>query len=265
MPEQNLKIALIPHAIIEGRPEENIKAVESRLAEVDADTDLVVLPEMFNAGYTTAPELLRKVAEGNDGPTILAVRRWVEKFGFAVWGGFTARNGENFYNRGFMAMPDGTVEFYDKRHLFRAGGEQMILTPGMALPPVVNFRTWKLCMSICYDIRFPVWNRNVDLRYDALIVPANWAHSRVFAWKHMLIARAVENQAFVAGCNREGTDLWGEYPRGDSFIFNNWGDDIAERRDNGIVYATFDAQRLSRDRQRFSPWQDADDFQLIID
>lgn len=265
MPETNLKIALLPHDIIEGKPEANIEAVGSRLQEIEPDTHLVVLPEMFNSGYTTDPELLRRNAQTNDGPTITAVKQWVADHGFAIWGGFTAREGENFYNRGFMAMPDGSVSFYNKRHLFRAGGEQLILTPGMSLPPIIEYRTWKLCMAICYDIRFPAWNRNLNLRYDALIVPANWPHSRVFAWKHLLIARAVENQAYVAGCNREGSDLWGEYPRGDSFIFNNWGDDIARRADNGIVYAEFDGPRLNRDRNRFPAWQDADDFKLIID
>ncbi len=265
MPDRNLKVALLPHAIITGDVHANLQAVEAMLPQVDTDTDLLVLPEMFNAGYTTDTDLLNSMAESNDGSTIKSVERWVEQYDFAIWGGFIARDGNNIYNRGFMVNPGEETRFYDKRHLFRAGGEQMLFTQGMALPEVVEYRSWRLRMAICYDIRFPVWNRNTDLSYDALIVPANWAHSRVFAWRHMLIARAVENQAYVAGCNREGSDMFGDYPPGDSFIFNHWGDNIGERRDNGLVYATFDAERLKRDRERFSPWRDADDFQLIID
>lgn len=265
MPEQNLRVALLPHEIIRGDVAANLNVVESRIGSIAPDTDLIVLPEMFNSGYTNDTALLHANAETSDGPTMTAVRKWCETSGAAIWGGFTARDGDNYFNRGFMVMPGSEPIFYDKRHLFRAGGEQLILTQGMKEAPIVNYRTWNLKMSICYDIRFPVWNRNVANAYDALIVPANWAHSRVFAWKHMLIARAVENQAYVAGCNCEGSDQFGDYPRGDSFIFNNWGDDVAERTPDGIVYATFDAERLNRDRQRFSPWRDADDFKLIID
>ena len=265
MPTRNLKVALIPHSITLENKDENLKRVSERLSTIDPDTDLVVLPELFNTGYTADRPTLLSLSEDNDGPTIRSVRRWAKHFGFAIWGGFTARDGENLYNRGFMIEPGGEANFYDKRHLFRSGYENQVFMPGMKASPIVRFRSWNLKMAICYDIRFPVWNRIVANEYDALIVPANWAHARVFAWKHMLIARAIENQAYVAGCNREGSDMYGDYPAGDSFIFNNWGDDVAERRNDGVVYSTFDAEKLNIDRRRFAPWRDSDTFKLIID
>ncbi len=265
MPDRNLKVALLPHAIITGDVHANLQAVEAMLPQVDTDTDLLVLPEMFNAGYTTDTDLLNSMAESNDGSTIKSVERWVEQYDFAIWGGFIARDGNNIYNRGFMVNPGEETRFYDKRHLFRAGGEQMLFTQGMALPEVVEYRSWRLRMAICYDIRFPVWNRARANNYDVLIVPANWAHARFFAWKQMLLARAIENQAFVVGCNREGNDIYGEYRRGDSQAFNNWGDDIADRRDDGTMYATLHAEQFNIDRQRFAPWRDADDFKLYLE
>lgn len=263
MPELDLNIALLPHDIVEGNTQANLDRVAARISGIRPDTHLVVLPEMFNTGFTPDPDLLHIYAEPNDGPTVTTAEQWSRRYGFAVWGGFTACEGDRFFNRGFMTSADGSPTlFYDKHHLFRGGGEHRVLTPGTSQAPVVTLRTWKLRMALCYDIRFPVWCRNVGLAYDALIVPANWAHSRVFAWKHMLIARAVENQAYVAGCNREGSDRYGVYPPGDSFIFNHWGDDVASPDGDGTIYATFSARALTADRERFSPWRDADPFTL---
>lgn len=265
MPTRDLKIALVPHDIIEGDIRANLTAVGERLSHIDSDTDLVVLPEMFNSGYFNSRDKLKEIAEPNDGITISTVREWSAKYGFAIWGGFTAIEGDNLFNRGFMSDPSGDIAFYNKRHLFRSGGEHRLLKMGETVSPTICFKTWNLKMSICYDIRFPVWNRNIANRYDALIVPANWPHSRVYAWKHLLIARAIENQIYIAGCNREGADNFGTYPSGDSFIFNCWGDDIAERRADGIVYGHFDHKIFLNYREKFQPWLDADDFTINYD
>jgi hypothetical protein len=109
-----------------------------------------------------------------------------------------------------------------------------------------------------------VWNRAIANNYDVLIVPANWAHSRYYAWKQMLIARAIENQTYVMGCNREGFDLYGDYNRYDSCAFNYWGKDMADKRQDGTIYAVLDAEQFNTDRQRFAPWHDADSFTLDI-
>lgn len=265
MPSRNLKTALLPIDIIPNDSEANLHAAFERIDALDPDTDLVVLPEMFNTGFTPDPEQLAFNAQTNDGILIEALRTKAAKKRMAIWGGFTAVDGGNYFNRGFMIDDCGDAFFYDKRHLFSYGGESAILTPGMSLSPIVNYRSWNLKMSICYDIRFPVWNRSRANEYDVLIVPANWAHARFYAWKQMLIARAIENQAFVLGCNREGSDIYGQYRRGDSQAFNNWGDDIADRREDGTIYSILDAEQFNADRRRFAPWRDADDFKLIID
>lgn len=262
MPSRDLKIVLIPHNIIEGNIKANLSEVGNSLSQIDSDTDLVVLPEMFNSGYFNNREEIKAIAEPNDGQTIITIREWSVRYNVAIWGGFTAIEQDNLFNRGFMSDPSGTISFYNKRHLFRSGGEHELLRMGEEIAPIINYKTWNLKMAICYDIRFPVWNRNRTNNYDALIVPANWPHSRVFAWKHLLIARAIENQVYVAGCNREGSDNFGIYPSGDSFIFNCWGDDIAERRAGGLIYGHFDHKIFLHYREKFQPWRDADDFSI---
>lgn len=266
MPRQNIKVALLPNNIVEYDTEANLRLVRERVLALEADVDLVVLPEMFNTGFTPDVDLLHRLAEPNDGPTIIAMRQLAQERNVAIWGGFTATDGNgHYYNRGFMISPDhDDVAFYDKRHLFSPGEEARILTPGTALAPIVEFRSWRLKMAICYDIRFPVWNRARANDYDALVVPANWVHARYYAWRHMLIARAIENQCYVMGCNREGHDIYGQYMRGDSMIINNWGDDVSRLMSDGTVYAVLDADRLNHDREHFAPWRDADDFQLFI-
>lgn len=264
MPQSSLKVALIPHDILEYDAPANLQLVGRKLSSISSDISLVVLPEMFNTGFTPDVELLSKIAEPNDGRTISTVLEWAAKQNRSIWGGFTAVEQGKYYNRGFMAMPDGSVTFYDKRHLFRPGGESKVLTPGTQIAPIIQWQGWNLKMSLCYDLRFPVWNRAKANDYDALIVPANWVHSRAFAWKHLLIARAIENQCYVLGCNREGRDMYGDYQRGDSMVFNNWGDDVGTVETDGVVYATLDGEKLTQDRERFTPWRDADDFSLII-
>lgn len=123
MPSENLKTALLPHDIIEGDVQANLAAVAKRLENLDSDVDLVVLPEMFNSGFTADPAVLARTAETNTGTTITTVQEWASKFGMHIWGGFTAVDNGRYYNRGFMVSPDGQRVFYDKRHLFRYGGE----------------------------------------------------------------------------------------------------------------------------------------------
>ncbi len=264
MAERNLKIALIAHDIVFGSPSANIEALGKRHKEIDSDADLVVVPEMFSTGYITDREALRAMAEEPEGEALRAVKSWSRHYGFAIAGAYLARDGERVVNRGFFVTPSGETYFYDKHHLFRAGGEHELIERGEKPSPVIDFRTWRIKMAVCYDIRFPVWNRNSNLEYDVLIVLANWAHTREYAWRHMLIARAIENQVYVAGCNRSGEDAYGVYERDDSFVFNHWGKDISERTGSGIVYAMLEADKLTRDRERFSPWKDADEFSLEL-
>lgn len=258
----NLRVAIVALDIKQNDVETNLAAAKSAIGSLRPGTDLVVLPEMFSTGFTTDKSVIASLAEPDDGPTVTTLRSLARERGIAIWGGFIAREGDFFFNRGFMIGADGSAQFYNKRHLFRMGGEREVFTPGTEPAPIVDIKGWKVAMAVCYDIRFPAWNRNINLRYDALIVPANWAHSRLYAWKHLLIARAIENQAYVIGCNRSGSDQYGEYPTEDSFAFNHWGKEIAERTDSGVIYCEFDAAQLRRDRERFCPWRDADEFTI---
>lgn len=263
MPSQDLKVALLPIDIVPFDSDMNLEHVASRLDRLEADTGLVVLPEMFNSGFTPDAGLLDKIAQQSDGRVLPRLCTMACRRNMAICGSLVVKDEGKLFNRGFIVLPDGRISFYDKHHLFSAGSENDIITAGEKQSPVIEFRSWNLKMSICYDIRFPIWNRSRSLDYDVLIVPANWPHSRVYAWEHMLIARAIENQTYVLGCNREGRDHYGEYQRGDSMILDNWGKSVGKVCDDGTVYATLEADRFNAARNFFTPWRDADDFAIL--
>lgn len=263
-PSRNLKIALLPLDIISFDSQANLLSLEKRLGTIEPDTDLVVVPEMFNTGFTSDISVLEKIAQDNNGQAISRLQQMSEEYNMAFCGSFIASDGNSYFNRGFMIFPDRETAFYDKHHLFSYGGESESFTAGKSLSPIIEFRTWRLKMSICYDIRFPAWNRCRNLDYDILVVPANWVHSRFYAWEHLLIARAIENQVYVLGCNREGKDLYGEYHRGESLIFDNWGRKIGKYREDGCVYAILEFDKFNAARNYFTPWKDADAFQIDV-
>lgn len=265
MPSQDLKIALIPIEIKLLDTKTNLKKVLSRIDKLDEDTDLCVLPEMFNSGFILDREQMFNVAETIDGNIIKTLTAKAAQKKIAICGSFAAIDNGKLFNRGFIIDDCGHPTFYDKRHLFSYGNENTIMSAGKAQSTIVNYRSWNFNMAICYDIRFPIWTRSQANNYDVLIVPANWPHSRFFAWKHLLIARAIENQSYVLGCNCEGNNIYGTYQRGDSQALDFLGGDIADLRDDGTIYALLNAEQINKSRQRFTPWQDADKFNIIID
>lgn len=255
-----LKVAVAPIDIRFKDVDGNLEQVKEILESLDSDVDLLVLPELFSTGYVADTNIMAPLAETINGKTISTIKEYALKYDVAVCGSFICRESDRIVNRAFIIQPDNNIGFYDKHHLFTMGGEQKVFNAGIALPPVINLKGWKIMPAICYDVRFPAWLRNHNLKYDVLVVPANWAHSRAFAWEHLLIARAIENQAYVIGCNRSGKDEYGEYAVTDSFAFNYWGKDIAVRLDKGIIYCELDGEKMESDRGRFSPWRDADYF-----
>ncbi len=255
-----LKIAIAPIDIKFKDIPGNLAQVKDILESLEPDVDLLVLPELFSTGYVADAGIMAPLAEPADGETINIIKEYSESYDTAICGSFICRDGSRIVNRAFLIQPDGNIGFYDKHHLFTMGGEQKVFNAGTSMPPVINMKGWKIMPAICYDVRFPAWLRNHKLKYDVLVVPANWAHSRAFAWEHLLIARAIENQAYVIGCNRSGKDEYGEYAITDSFAFNYWGKDIAMRLDNGIIYCVLNAEKMNADRNKFSPWRDADYF-----
>ncbi len=258
----NLKIAAPRHDIVAADVHENLITAAATLNHVDRDTDVVVLPELFSTGFVANPEVARAVAEGNDGHTIDDVTRWASYFGFAIAGTFMATDGSRLYNRAFFVEPSGDRYFYDKHHLFSLGTEAELLTAGTTPSPVIRYRGWNFKMFVCYDLRFPVWCRKRDNEFDVMLFPANWPEARLYQFHQLLSARAIENNAIVVGANRVGSDAGGVYPVNGSAIFDLLGHSVGSTDHHGTLYATFDYDRLNRQRDAIPTYREADRFTL---
>lgn len=254
----NLRVAALPMPIVWADKEANMRIVEQAFARLPQGTDLVVLPELFSTGFADDFELIADLAERNTGPTIDFVKRLAHEHGVAVAGTFLASTPPHLYNRAFVIEPSGEETFYDKRHLFSPGSEAAIMRAGTAPLPVVRFRGWNIAVAVCYDLRFPVWCRNRGMRYDMLVVPANWPSSRGYAWRQLLIARAIENQCCVVGADRGGKDFYGEYD-GLSEIYDYRGMPVGEVAGQFIV-AALSREKQDTCRSSFPVSADADDF-----
>lgn len=261
-----MKICSIPLDIVYASVEDNIIATAKALNDVEKDTDIVVLPELFTTAFVPDLKSVAQIAEKNDGRTVQALRRWAEFFGFAIAGSFLATDGDGrYFNRGFFVEPSGDVTFYDKRHLFPLSTEDKVYTAGHELPARIRYRGWEFMLVLCFDIRFPVWTRNRPERmYDILLVPANWPHSRADQLKILLAARAVENQVFVITANRSGSDKFGEYQISDSGMYDNLGVNIQETRRNGYHYALLEHKLLTEGRSRFPAYIATDNWSIEL-
>ena len=240
----------------------NQASLEEQLAGLSHPVDVIVLPEMFTTGFSMTPE---KVAE----PVNLSSTRWMQQiasqFDALVIGSFAAREDNKYYNRLLAVKPDGSFESYDKRHLFRMGGEHQVYNGGKSRL-IVDFRGWKICPLICYDLRFPVWSRNSDeTPYDLLIYVANWPAARAYAWDTLLRARAIENQAYVAGANRIGSDANGVAHAGGSLLLDFLGKPLSEAGEHATVLTgKVTLSELRKYRERFPAYLDADRFEIEI-
>lgn len=234
----------------------NMNALEAALAAMPQGTDLVVLPELFTTGFVDNKEQAVALAETGQGDTVRAIEKLAEKHNCAICGSFLAKSGVWLFNRAFFVEPSGECTFYDKRHLFSLSNEPQIMSPGHEPIPVVRFRGWNIAMAVCYDLRFPVWLRNKGLKYDLLVIVANWPKKREYQWEHLLIARAIENQCYVIGANRGGEDSFGEYGNL-SCVFDFIGTPIA-RQEGQTMAARLSMSLLEAGRQKFPFYNDAD-------
>ena len=230
------------------------------LEPLAGQTDLVVLPEMFTTGFTMQPE---SHAEAADGPTAEWLRRQASMLDAAVGGSVAVNDHGRYYNRFMLATPAGDFYHYDKRHLFRMGGEHRHYSAG-AHALLIEWRDLRICPLVCYDLRFPVWSRRrPELDYDLLIYSANWPAARRYAWSTLLRARAIENQAFVAGVNRVGDDGNGVAHSGDSVLLDFTGQPLADLNDKALVVTVpIEPEALREWRDRFPAHLDADAFSL---
>ena len=233
----------------------NLKRLEPIVAAADAD--VVVLPELFATGFTLDPA---PVAEAPGGEVVTALRRWAVQYGKAVAGSVAVAEGGRFFNRMYFVTPDGGCARYDKRHLFAPGGESRNYTPGSDRV-VVEYRGFRFLLLVCYDLRFPVWSRNRG-DYDAILCSASWADDRREVWRTLLRARAIENQCYLAGVNRVGTDPDASYA-GDSALIDFAGRTLADAGDRErTLTAEFDSEAQAAFKEKFPAWMDADDFEL---
>ena len=265
-----MRISLIQNDIIWEHKSANLMNYDSLFSGLAGKTDLVVLPEMCTTGFSMQSE---KMAETNDGETMMAMRRMSKDYGFAITGSFIGKNVEktikaeikpDCFNRCFFICPDGNEAFYDKRHLFRMGEEPEHYQAGKD-KTVVSYMGWNIRLVICYDLRFPVWCRNVKNEYDLLIVVANWPEARKHVWQCLLNARALENMAYVCGVNRVGTDGLKIKYSGDSQLINAYGTILSsgEPGVESVQTLDIDLDSLKRFRNKFPVWKDADSFELL--
>lgn len=224
-------------------------------------TDLVVLPEMFSTGFYMEPW---QCWETMDGETVAWMRQRAADAGAVITGSLVMKVGDEYRNRMIWARPDGSMDWYDKRHLFRYGGEHHHYTGGKDRA-VMELGGWRIALFVCYDLRFPVFCRNLG-DYDAALYVANWPDARQYAWDTLVRARAIENQSYVVGCNRLGADPNGNTFSGGSVILDFLGQPLADCGDRPMV-ATHDLSmpELLEFRDHFPASLDADGFTLEPD
>ena len=229
-----------------------------RHLESAADADLVVLPEMFSTGFYMEPW---HCYETMGGETIAWMRQRADDIGAVVTGSLVMQVGDEYRNRMIWAQPNGDMQWYDKRHLFRYGGEHHHFTGGRDRA-VMDLRGWRVAPFVCYDLRFPVFSRNLG-DYDLALYVANWPDARQYAWDTLLRARAIENQVYVVGCNRLGSDPNGNTFSGGSVILDFLGKPMADCENRKAVSTkTLSMSELMAFREHFPAAMDADKFIL---
>lgn len=254
-----LRISLVQYDIAWENKDKNLSYIDNIISGLNGKTDIVVLPEMFSTGFSMNSHNL---AEDINGKTISQIKDWAGKYNIAICGSFIAKDGPDYYNRGFFITP--TKEYYyDKRHLFRMGSEPQSFSAGNKRL-IVEYKGFNICLLICYDLRFPVWARNVNNEYDILIYAANWPTSRINVWNTLLPARAIENMSYVCGVNRIGTDGNSLTYNGTSKMINARGEEISFIGLNKEQVETVCISRseLEQFRTKFPVWKDADEFKL---
>lgn len=264
MKAENLTISLIQSTLSWENRRDNLIHLEGLIGALKGKTDIIVFPEMFTTGFSMDTSNACDTMQGE-------TMQWMEKnahdLDAVLCGSIRIEENGNYFNRFIWMHPDGSYKKYDKRHLFsfakeddhfKSGGEKLI----------IRYKGWKICPLICYDLRFPVWSKNrlVDgsAKYDLLIYTANWPKVRNVAWKSLLLARAMENQAYVAGVNRVGIDGKGIEYSGDSAVISPYGAYLAEAKidEEDIVNAELDLVTLNDFRKKFPLLDDADEFEL---
>jgi predicted amidohydrolase len=255
---QTLKISLIQTPLVWEDPLANLHAFDKKLEALYGTTDLVIIPEMFTTGFSMKPENIA---------SSYSIYDWMKDHAvagdFAIYGSvmFLKDSGQ-YCNRGIFMKPDGDFTIYDKRHTFTLAGESNIYDAG-GKPVLAIYKDWTFNLQICYDLRFPVFARNVQ-DYDVVIYVANWPVPRVNAWDALLKARAIENMAYCIGVNRIGTDGTGMDYSGHSQVYDVLGHEMIQHpwETEETQTVTLDKEHIKLYRAKLKFLEDRDAFTL---
>jgi omega-amidase len=252
-----ISISIIQSDIIWEDRLSNLENYQNKINQIES-TDLIVLPEMFTTGFSMNP---KDISETMNGETVQWMKDNASKMNSAVCGSIIIEEDDKYFNRFIWVNPDGSIHYYDKKHLFSFAGEDKNYTAG-GEKIIIEYKGWKICPLICYDLRFPVWSRNSE-DYDLLIYVANWPDKRKLAWKTLLTARAIENQCYVIGVNRIGKDTKNYYS-GDSSLINALGETLYTNSHIEDTYTTsITKYELNKIRSQLPFLNDKDNFKII--
>jgi predicted amidohydrolase len=253
-----MKVALIQSSLFWENPIANRNYFEEKINAITEKVDLIVLPEMFTTGFSMNP---KNLAETMQGETISWLQSLAKAKNSAITGSLVIKENNNFYNRLVFVFPSGEIQFYDKRHLFTLAGEDKVYTSGEE-KLIVDYLGWKIFPLVCYDLRFPVFARNVD-DYDLLIYVANWPKPRINAWDILLKARSVENMCYTIGVNRIGFDASKFEHVGHSQAIDFLGNYILEPQETEDVFIVeLNQEKLLETRKKLGFLNDRDAFEL---
>jgi len=248
--KEELKVALIQSNLIWENPTLNRANFSKKIESLSESADLIILPEMFTTGFTMNAI---EVAETMEGETVKWMQDMAKTSNAVITGSIIISEDNTYYNRLLFVYPTGEIEIYNKRHTFTLVGEDKVYTAGTK-KLIVNYKGWNICPLICYDLRFPVWSRNIE-NYDVLLYVANWPKPRVNAWDALLKARAIENMSYCIGVNRVGLDASNYAYSGSSAVYNVLGEKISNIKLNveeiEIIILNKTHLKTSREKLRF--------------
>ncbi|NNK82585.1 MAG: amidohydrolase [Flavobacteriaceae bacterium] len=258
--KEKLNISYIQADLVWGNPKANRLQFQDKIRSVKQQVDLFVLPEMFTTGFTMHPKY---VAEKMNGDTINWMQKIANEVKAAICGSLIIEENNSHYNRFVFVEQNGKISTYNKRHTFTLAGEHQVYTAGTE-KIIIDFKGWKICPLVCYDLRFPVWARNVE-DYDLLIYVANWPKPRISAWDTLLKARAIENMTYCIGVNRVGKDINGHQYTGHSVVLDGLGESLTSISENEqIKVVELNKNHIETIRKKLKFLDDKEVFNLIV-
>ena len=257
--KSTLKLALIQSDLVWENSTENRKRLEAKIKSISTDVDLIILPEMFSTGFTMNASL---VSETMQGETVFWMKQLAKEKNTAIVGSVIISENNQFYNRLLFVHPSEKIDIYNKKHTFTLAREDKVFSSGTERV-IIDYKGWKICPLICYDLRFPVWARNTE-NYDLLLYVASWPKPRIEAWDTLLKARAIENMSYTIGVNRVGVDVNNYEYSGHSACYDTMGNCLVknDKSTEEILVVKIDKEKQNKLRTKFQFLEDKDEFTL---